>query len=87
VLPHYHLRHREAVVGLVALRRDGEIRRGLAGLSFEQAEAVLLHHEWGFTFDEIAGIVGVSAAAARARASRGIAGLRGALIVLQKVRT
>ena len=34
-----------------------------------------------------AGIVGVSAGAARARASRGIADLRGALIVLQKVRT
>jgi RNA polymerase sigma-70 factor, ECF subfamily len=63
-----------------------EIRRGLAGLSFDRAEAILLHHEWGFTFDEIAGIVGVSAGAARARASRGIADLRGALIVLQKVR-
>ena len=64
-----------------------ELRRGLAGLSPDQAEAILLHHEWGFTFDEIAGIVGVSAAAARARASRGMADLRGALIVLQKVRT
>ena len=48
--------------------------------------ALLLHHEWGFSFQEIAGMLGISAAAARARASRGMAGLRGALIHLQRVR-
>ncbi len=64
-----------------------EIRRGLANLSSDQAEAVLLHHEMGFSFDEIAGMLGVSAAAARARASRGIAGLRDALSNLQRIRT
>jgi RNA polymerase sigma-70 factor (ECF subfamily) len=63
-----------------------EIRRCVAGLCAEQAEALLLHHEWGFTFDEIAGMVGVSAAAARARASRGMADLRVALNSLQKGR-
>lgn len=63
-----------------------EVRRCLAGLSTDQAEALLLHHEWGFTFEEIAGMLGLSAAAARARASRGMADLRGALINLQKVR-
>jgi RNA polymerase sigma-70 factor (ECF subfamily) len=63
-----------------------EVRRCIAGLRGEQAEALLLHHEWGFTFDEIAGMVGISAAAARARASRGMAELRGALIDSQKVR-
>jgi RNA polymerase sigma-70 factor (ECF subfamily) len=64
-----------------------EIRRCLSGLSSDQAEALLLHHEWGFSFVEIAGMLGISAAAARARASRGMADLRGALFNLQKVRT
>jgi RNA polymerase sigma-70 factor (ECF subfamily) len=63
-----------------------EIRRCVSGLSTDQAEALLLHHQWGFTFDEIAGMLGITAAAARARASRGIADLRAALTGLQKVR-
>lgn len=56
-----------------------EIRRCMAGLTAERVEALLLHHEWGFTFDEIAGMLGVSSAAVRARASRGMADLRCAL--------
>jgi RNA polymerase sigma-70 factor (ECF subfamily) len=56
-----------------------DIRRSMAALPAEQAEAVLLHHEWGFRFDEIAGMLGISAEAARARASRGMAELRAAL--------
>jgi RNA polymerase sigma-70 factor (ECF subfamily) len=63
-----------------------EIRRGMACLSADQAEALLLHHEWGFSFDEIAGMLGISAAAARARASRGMADLRAALNSLQRAR-
>ena len=63
-----------------------EIRRGLAHLHPEQAEALLLHHEWGFSFEEIAGMLGISAAAARARASRGMADLRVALNSLQRAR-
>ena len=63
-----------------------EIRRGMASLSADQAEALLLHHEWGFSFDEIAGMLGISAAAARARASRGMADLRAALNSLQRTR-
>jgi RNA polymerase sigma-70 factor (ECF subfamily) len=63
-----------------------EIRRGIASLSADQAEALLLHHEWGFSFEEIAGMLGISAAAARARASRGMADLRAALSTLQKAR-
>jgi RNA polymerase sigma-70 factor (ECF subfamily) len=62
-----------------------EVRRCIAGLSTDQAEALLLHHEWGFSFEEIAGMLGISAAAARARASRGMADLRGALINLKRV--
>ncbi len=60
-----------------------EIRRCIAGLARDQAEALLLHHEWGFTFDEIGGMLGISAQAARARASRGMADLRVALQHLQ----
>jgi RNA polymerase sigma-70 factor (ECF subfamily) len=63
-----------------------EIRQCLAGLTSEQAEAFLLHHEWGFTFDEIAGMLGVTPVAARARASRGMADLRSALIGLRGLR-
>jgi RNA polymerase sigma-70 factor (ECF subfamily) len=63
-----------------------EIRRCLADLSPDQAEALLLHHEWGFSFEEIAGMLGISAAAARARASRGMADLRVSLNSLQRAR-
>ena len=61
-----------------------EIRRCIAGLAPDQAEALMLHHEWGFTFDEIGGMLGISAQAARARASRGMADLRVALHHLQR---
>src|SRR5262249_8138607 len=63
-----------------------EIRSCIANLPEDQAEALLLHHEWGFSFDEIAGMLGISAAAARARASRGMADLRVALNSLQRAR-
>jgi RNA polymerase sigma-70 factor (ECF subfamily) len=63
-----------------------EIRRCIADLPQDQSEALLLHHEWGFGFEEIAGMLGISAAAARARASRGMADLRVALNSLQRVR-
>ncbi len=68
------------------LGSQDEIRRCIAFLPSDQAEAMLLHHEWGFSFDEIAGMLGISAAAARARASRGMADLRGALNSLQRAR-
>jgi RNA polymerase sigma-70 factor (ECF subfamily) len=63
-----------------------EIHRCIACLSPDQAEALLLHHEWGFSFDEIAGMLGISTPAARARASRGMADLRVALRNLQRAR-
>ena len=65
------------------LGTQDEIRRGIAHVSPHQVEALLLHHEWGFSFEEIAGMLGISAAAARARASRGMADLRLALNSLQ----
>ena len=52
------------------------IRRCLAELPADHVEALTLHHVWGFSFDEIAGMLGVSAVAARARASRGMTRLR-----------
>ena len=68
------------------LGSQDEIRRCIAYLPPDQTEALLLHHEWGFSFDEIAGMLGISAAAARARASRGMADLRVALNSLQRAR-
>jgi len=68
------------------LGTQDELRRGLAYLPADQAEALLLHHEWGFSFEEIAGMLGISAAAARARASRGMAELRVALNSIQRAR-
>jgi len=68
------------------LGSQDEIRRCIAYLPSDQAEALLLHHEWGFSFEEIAGMLGISAAAARARASRGMAGLRVTLNSLQRAR-
>jgi len=68
------------------LASQDELRRGIANLHPDQAEALLLHHEWGFSFEEIAGMLGISAAAARARASRGMADLRVALNDLQRAR-
>lgn len=52
------------------------LRRALSTLDADQAEPLLLHHVWGFSFEEIAGMVGLSAAAARARSSRAMAALR-----------
>src|SRR5262249_60954386 len=72
--------------GAAGLGSEDEIRRGLAHLSPDQLEALLLHHEWGFSFEEIAGMLGITAAAARARASRGMADLRVALNTLQRAR-
>jgi DNA-directed RNA polymerase specialized sigma24 family protein len=68
------------------LGSQDEIRRCIADLPPEKAEALLLHHEWGFSFEEIAGMLGISAVAARARASRGMADLRMALNSLQRAR-
>ena len=68
------------------LASQDEIRKGLGRISPDQAEALLLHHRWGFSFDEIAGMLGISPAAARARASRGMTDLRIALAGLRKAR-
>jgi RNA polymerase sigma-70 factor, ECF subfamily len=58
------------------LAAGDDIRRAVASLNPDQAEPLMLHHVWGFSFDEIAGTLGISSAAARARSSRAVAALR-----------
>ncbi|MEO5896968.1 MAG: RNA polymerase sigma factor [Vicinamibacterales bacterium] len=54
------------------------VSRALRTLRDERREAVLLHHVWGFSFAEIAQLLGVTVAAARLRSSRGMSDLRAA---------
>jgi hypothetical protein len=79
------LANRGAHVNAALVGTLGAVSFG-AELVFGQVEALLLHHEWGFSFEEIAGMLGITAAAARARASRGMADLRVALNNLQRAR-
>lgn len=60
------------------------VQRALAALGRDQSEPLLLHHVWGFTFEEIAGMTGLTSAAARARSSRAMATLRETLAVGQE---
>jgi len=55
------------------------VNRALRTLNDERREAVLLHHVWGFSFAEIAQLLGVTVAAAKLRSSRGMSDLRAAL--------
>jgi RNA polymerase sigma factor (sigma-70 family) len=52
------------------------------GLPPRQRHVLYLHYDADLTFDQIAGIVGISPSAARTHASRGIATLRGRLSTL-----
>ena len=61
------------------LGREDELRRALAQLPAGRTEALLLHHVWGFNFDEIGKMLGIRAGAARVRASRAMSALRGLL--------
>lgn len=62
-----------------ALAERDLVQRALAALSPEQSEPLLLHHVWGFTFEEIAGMTGATSATVRARSSRAMAALRATL--------
>lgn len=62
------------------------VRSALEQIGRERREALLLHHVWGFSFREIAGILGITGVAAKLRSSRGMADLRH-LIGDQKVET
>jgi RNA polymerase sigma-70 factor (ECF subfamily) len=61
------------------MAREQELRRMLAQLPADRTEALLLHHVWGFTFEEIGKMLGIRAGAARVRASRAMSALRGLL--------
>ncbi len=52
------------------------LQRVLAGVPPERREAMLLHHVWGFSFREVGAVLGVSEAAAKLRAHRGLRALR-----------
>jgi RNA polymerase sigma-70 factor (ECF subfamily) len=52
------------------------VRSALEQIGPDRREALLLHHLWGFSFREIAGILGITGAAAKLRSSRGMADLR-----------
>jgi RNA polymerase sigma-70 factor (ECF subfamily) len=55
------------------------LRAALDQIRPERREALLLHHVWGFSFGEIAAVLGITEAAAKLRSSRGMADLRGVL--------
>ncbi len=61
---------------LEALRRAATVQAALLELGAESRMVVLLHDYQGMTHEEIAGVMGISAAAARKRYSRAIAELR-----------
>lgn len=52
------------------------VRRALAKLPEDRRESLLLHHVWGLSFREIGAILGVTEAAAKLRAHRGVRLLR-----------
>ena len=58
---------------------DRAVREAVATLPPEQREVVTLHWFGGLTFPEVAGVVGASHGAVRARAHRAYAALRAAL--------
>jgi len=52
------------------------LARALGAVLPDRREALLLHHVWGFSFDEIGQLLGIRADAAKLRSSRGMADLR-----------
>ena len=55
------------------------VRRAVAGLPEDRRELLLLHHVWGFSFQEIAGMLGIRVGAAKVRAHRARKQLEGLL--------
>ncbi|HEY3381954.1 MAG TPA: RNA polymerase sigma factor [Vicinamibacterales bacterium] len=73
-LEHASIRGHETAI----LARD-RVSRGLAELTPGTRRAVWLHHVWGWSFEEVGAKLGIREAAAKLRASRGMAVLRRAL--------
>ncbi len=61
---------------VATMRRARAVRAALAVLRPSEREALLLHYQAGLSFREIAELSGIEEAAARKRASRGLAQLR-----------
>jgi RNA polymerase sigma-70 factor (ECF subfamily) len=59
-----------------ALGDRDAVRRALAAVPEDRREALLLHHVWGLSFREVAAVQGISEAAAKLRAHRGVVALR-----------
>ena len=55
------------------------LRRAVANLPEDRREPLLLHHVWGFSFQEIAGMLGIREGAAKVRAHRARRQLQGIL--------
>lgn len=64
------------VVSVAATRRAEAVRAALAVLRPSEREALVLHYQGELSFREIAELCGIDEAAARKRASRGLARLR-----------
>jgi RNA polymerase sigma-70 factor, ECF subfamily len=64
------------VVSVTAMRRARAVRDAMAELKPSEREALILHYQGGLSFREIGVVCGIDEAAARKRASRGLARLR-----------
>ena len=53
-----------------------ELRQALCRLDAGQREILLMHHVWGLSFHEIAGVLGIRRSAAKLRAHRAVKSLR-----------
>lgn len=60
------------------------LRQALTRLASDQREILMMHHIWGLSFHEIAGILGIRRGAAKLRAHRAIKNLRSILEVPMK---
>ena len=67
-------------VSIDVMRRAEAVRAALGELKPSEREAVVLHYQGELSFREIAELCGIDEAAARKRASRGLARLRKTLI-------
>jgi RNA polymerase sigma-70 factor (ECF subfamily) len=63
-------------ISVEAMRRAQAVRGALAALKPSEREALVLHYQGELSFREIAELCGIDEAAARKRASRGLARLR-----------
>ena len=61
---------------LTSFATRDRLQRAIANLNSDQREPLLLHHVWGFSFDEISGLLGIRSGTAKVRAHRAMRRLR-----------